>query len=114
MYDETTRKLYAIVSDGKVIWWQISGKRGPILAASYEVAKRLKERHVADWGSKTTIAEVGTVQGESIQALSRKALELGADSAFIFSDELPGGRGPGYIRVDLAAYFGESQIENDL
>ena len=75
--------MFMLTEGGRVKFWSQGGKKGMILAETHAMAKK-----VADWFRKKknanlTVAEIGTVEGETLKGQFEASLKEGANCAFV-------------------------------
>jgi hypothetical protein len=82
MCNESEPKFF-FTSGGRVQFWEQDGKRGMILTRDRETARKLVSRYKRVYNVKLSIAEIGTVQGETLAIQLNASLTRGANCAFI-------------------------------
>ena len=83
--EKKLRLMFMLTSNGGVQWWQDkpSGRQGMILAETREDAAALLEWLKENQGVKCSIAEIGSVAGETLKTRLDKSLAQGANCAFV-------------------------------
>ena len=72
------RKIYMFMENGKVKWWVQGGDKGMIVADDFTMAKKFVDWVKRQQGIKISIAEVGTVAGETLELQVEATLAMGA------------------------------------
>jgi hypothetical protein len=75
--------MFMFVERGRIKYWIQGGRRGMILAPDRELAdafaKHFKNKH----GVRISVAEIGTVEGETLEDQLNASLKGGANCAFV-------------------------------
>ena len=74
---------FMFTKDGMVQFWEQDGKKGMLVARTRADADKFAAWMRDHRGEKLTIAEIGTVEGETAEAQFKAAVAHGADCAFM-------------------------------
>jgi hypothetical protein len=77
---------YIFTRNGMVQHYRNGGKKGMLVAATHESAKKLADMFKRE-GHRMSIAAVGTIPGETLEVQARSAIrDAGADGIFFTHD----------------------------
>ena len=74
--------MFMFTKKGKVQWWSQDGKTGMVLADTREKARQFVKLHKKR-GIRLRIADIGSIQGETLLMHLNASMREGADCAFI-------------------------------
>jgi hypothetical protein len=74
---------YIFMRNGRVQWWDANGRKGMLFAPTRELANQFAAWTEKHEGYKVAVAEVGTIDGETLQIQLDASISEGADCAFL-------------------------------
>jgi hypothetical protein len=75
--------MFMFTERGRVKWWEQGERRGMILAKEHATARDFVAWAKAKQGARISIAEIGTIDGETLAVQLDASLTEGANCAFI-------------------------------
>ena len=73
--------MFMLTKQGRVQFWQQDGWTGMVLAEQPEALHEFRRQHCGD--KKPSIAEIGTVEGETLEGQLHESFRNGANCAFV-------------------------------